>query len=431
MGDLVQMTGMSANNESFPQRVRAIGERESIAMMALVMALQALAIDAMLPALGNIASDLAVTDPNERQLVVGSFMLASGFASLVPGSLADRYGRRPILLGCIAIYIVFSLACAVATSFDMLLTMRVLQALGCGGLAVLPSAIIRDRFSGDQMAKQMSIIAVVFLVVPMLAPSIGQVVLLFAGWRWIFVMLAVVGCAMATWVAIRLPETLDPAHRQPIHASSIVINMVSAAMNRQSIGYVIGGAVTFGALIGYVNSSQQLVAEHFGAGTLFPLLFGLSAMMMAVANFSNSRIVERFGARRVSHTAVIVFIFVGATQVWFASRPDETLWQFMPLMITNMILIGFIGANFNSISLQPFARTAGTASSMQAFVRMVLGSLVGIAIGQAYDGSAYPLALALLATGIIALLAVLFSEKGKLFRRVHPPGTPRPIVIEH
>ncbi len=154
-------------------------------------------------------------------------------------------------------------------------------------------------------------------------------------------------------------------------------------------------------------------------------------MMMAVANFSNSRIVERFGARRVSHTAVIVFIVVGAMQAWFASRPDETLWQFMPLMITNMILIGFIGANFNSISLQPFARTAGSASSMQAFVRMVLGSLVGIAIGQAYDGSAYPLGLALLVTGIIALLAVLFSEKGKLFRRVHPPGTPRPIIIEH
>lgn len=431
MGNLVQMTVMSANNESFPQRARAIGERESIAMMALVMALQALAIDAMLPALGNIASDLAVTDPNERQLVVGSFMLAAGFASLVPGALADRYGRRPILLGCIAVYVVFSLACAFATSFDMLLTMRVLQALGCGGLAVLPPAIIRDRFSGDQMAKQMSIISVVFLVVPMLAPSIGQVVLLFAGWRWIFVLLGAVGCVMAAWVAIRLPETLDPAHRQPIHAGSITINMVNAAMNRGSIGYVLGGAVTFGAMIGYVNSSQQLVGEHFGAGTMFPVLFGVSALMMAVANFSNSRIVERFGARRVSHTAVFLFIAVGALQTWFASRPDETLWQFMPLMITNMILIGFIGANFNAIALQPFARTAGSASSMQAFLRMVIGSAIGIAIGQAYDGSAHPLALGLLATGIFSLLAVLFSEKGRLFRRVHPPGTPRPIIIEH
>lgn len=408
-----------------------MGTRESIAMMALVMALQALAIDSMLPALGDIARDLSVEDPNRRQLVVGSFLLASGVASLVPGSLADRYGRRPVLLICIGLYVAFSLACALVTSFDMLLFMRVLQAIGCGGLAVLPAAIIRDRFAGDQMAKQMSIISVVFLVVPMLAPSIGQVVLLFAGWRWIFVFLAVMACGMGAWVAIRLPETLDPEHRQPIRPASIAVNMIEAATNRASIGYVLGGAVTFGGMIGYVNCSQQLVGEHFGAGPMFPVLFGFSALMMAVANFSNSRIVERFGARRVSHTAVIVFIAVSGLQLWLSSRPDETLWQFMPLMVTNMILIGFIGANFNSIALQPFARTAGTASSMHAFLRTVIGSLIGIAVGLAYDGTAYPLAVALLSSGVLSLFLILFSEKGKLFRRLHPPGAPRPVVFEH
>lgn len=422
---------MPAIDSEMARKHRTMGERETIAMMALVMALQALAVDAMLPALGDIAHDLDVTDPNNRQLVVGSFLLASGFASLVPGSLADRYGRRPVLLICIAIYVVFSLACALVTSFDALLAMRVAQAMGCGGLAVLPGAIIRDRFAGDQMAKQMSIISVVFLVVPMLAPSIGQVVLLFAGWRWIFVFLAVMAVGMGAWVFIRLPETMHPEYRQPIRPMSIAINMAAAATNRSAIGYVLGGALTFGAMIGYVNSSQQLVGEHFGAGTMFPVLFGFSALMMAAANFSNSRIVERFGARRVSHTAVIVFIFVSGLQTWFSSRPDETLWQFMPLMITNMILIGFIGANFGSIALQPFERTAGTANSMHAFLRMVIGSVIGIVVGQAYDGTAHPLALALLMSGILSLLLVLFSEKGKLFRRLHPPGTPRPIVLEH
>jgi DHA1 family bicyclomycin/chloramphenicol resistance-like MFS transporter len=164
---------------------------------------------------------------------------------------------------------------------------------------------------------------------------------------------------------------------------------------------------------------------------MFPLLFGLSALMMAIANFSNSRIVERFGARRVSHTAIFAFILVSVVQTWFSSLPDQTLWQFMPLMITNMILIGFIGANFNSIALQPFERTAGSASSVQSFLRMVIGSIIGIVIGQAYDGTAHPLALGLLAAGIFSLLFVLFSEKGKLFRRIHPPGTPRPVVFEH
>lgn len=408
-----------------------MGDRETIAMMALVMALQALAVDAMLPALGFIADDLGVTDPNRRQLVIGTFLLASGFASLLPGSLADRFGRRPVLLWCIGLYVVFSLGCALVTSFDALLVMRVLQAMGCGGLAVLPGAIIRDRFSGDQMAKQMSIISVVFLVVPMLAPSIGQVVLLFAGWRWIFVFLAVMAVVMALWVYSRLPETLHPEYRQPIRLGTIAVNMAGAATNRSAIGYVLGGSLTFGAMIGYINCSQQLVAEHFGAGETFPLLFGFSALMMAAANFSNSRIVERFGARRVSHTAVFAFIAVSATQLWFATRPGETLWQFMPLMILNMILIGFIGANFNSIALQPFASTAGSANSMHAFLRMVIGSVIGIFVGQAYDGSARPLALALLICGILSLLLVLYSEKGKLFRRIHPPGTPRPIVLEH
>jgi DHA1 family bicyclomycin/chloramphenicol resistance-like MFS transporter len=408
-----------------------MGDRETIAIMALVMALQALAVDAMLPALGFIADDLGVTDPNRRQLVVGTFLLASGFASLLPGSLADRFGRRPVLLSCIGLYVAFSLGCALVTSFDALLVMRVLQAMGCGGLAVLPGAIIRDRFSGDQMAKQMSIISVVFLVVPMLAPSIGQVVLLFAGWRWIFVFLAVMAVVMGAWVHLRLPETLHPEYRQPIRLGAIAVNMAGAATNRSAIGYVLGGSLTFGAMIGYINCSQQLVAEHFGAGETFPLLFGFSALMMAAANFSNSRIVERFGARRVSHTAVFAFIAVSATQLWFATRPGETLWQFMPLMILNMILIGFIGANFNSIALQPFASTAGSANSMHAFLRMVIGSVIGIFVGQAYDGSARPLALALLICGVISLLLVLYSEKGRLFRRIHPPGTPRPIVLEH
>lgn len=422
---------MAMSNPKVSPRTRTMGTRETIAMMALVMALQALAIDAMLPALGDIARSLAVPDPNERQLVIGVFLLASGFAALIPGALADRYGRRPILLACIGVYVLFSLACAVVTSFDMLLTMRVLQAMGCGGLAVLPVAVIRDRFSGDQMAKQMSMISVVFLVVPMLAPSIGQVVLLFAGWRWIFVFLAAMGCLMGAWVMIRLPETLRPEYRQPIKLGSIANNMLGTVINRPSIGYVIGGALTFGALIGYVNCSQQLVGEHFGAGATFPLLFGVSAMMMAVANFSNSRIVERFGARRVSHTAILAFIAVSMVQTWVASWPTQTLWQFMPLIITNLILIGFIGANFGSIALQPFERTAGSASSMQSFLRTVIGSIVGIAIGQAYDGTAHPLAIGLLATGIFALLCVLFSEKFRLFRRLHPPGTPRPVTLDH
>ncbi|WP_313792113.1 hypothetical protein [Novosphingobium cyanobacteriorum] len=184
-------------------------------------------------------------------------------------------------------------------------------------------------------------------------------------------------------------------------------------------------------MVGYVNSSQQLVGEHFGAGDWFPLIFGGTALCMAVASFFNSRIVERFGARRVSHAALLAYICISLLQISLASQEHEALWQFMPAMALNMCMVGFIGANFGSISLQPFERTAGAASSVQAFLRMVIGAGLGIVIGQAFDGTAMPLARAFLICGVVTLLLVLFSEKGRLFRRLYPPGSPRPMMELH
>ncbi|MFM5895027.1 MAG: multidrug effflux MFS transporter [Novosphingobium sp.] len=403
------------------------GPGEFIALMAMTMALQAMCIDAMLPALGNIASELNVSDPNRRQLVVGVFLFAAGFGSLLPGALADRYGRRPVLFVCFAGYIALSIGCALVQDFTQMLVLRTVQALFSAGLAVLPSAIIRDRFSGDAMARMMSTISVVFMIVPMLAPTFGQAVLLVASWRWIFGGMAVMAVIVGTWAYLRLPETLHPDYRQPVEPGRIARNMWQAATDRSAIGYVMGGALLTGGLFGYINSAQQLIGEHFGAGARFPLMFAIMAAGIAVANLTNSRIVEKFGARRVSHTALLVFIAVGAAQVWLSHQPHETLGQFIPLMTLNCAMIGFTGANFGSIALQPFARIAGAASSLQAFLRMACGSALGAFVGQAYDGTARPLSWALLLCGLAALALVLYSENGRLFRRLTPPGGARPV----
>ena len=400
---------------------------EFVAMMAMLMALQALCIDAMLPALGQIATDLGGGDPNARQLVIGVYMIAGGFGSLIPGALADRFGRRPVLFTSLALYVGLGLACALVTDFTTLLILRAFQAVGSAGLSVMPAAIIRDRISGDRMAKMQSTIAVVFLLVPAVAPSIGQLVLLFASWRWIFALMAFMGVLMGLWVYLRLPETLDPANRQSVRPRVIAGNMLTTATTRSSIGYVLGSALVFGSLFGYINCSQQLVSEHFGAGDKFPLIFGATALAMAVSSFTNARIVEKFGARRISHAAMLLFIVVSAIQAWVAHLPHQTLWQFMPLMAANMMLLGFIGANFSSIALQPFGRIAGAASSAQAFLRMAIGSTLGSVIGSAYDGTARPLAFGLLACGLASLALVLWSERGVLFRRLIPPGAERPV----
>lgn len=405
----------------FPQAQSSpLGETEFVCLMAAMQALQALAIDVMLPALGNIAHDLGVSDPNQRQLLIGIFLISSGLGSLFPGSLGDRYGRRPVALTCLCAYVVITLASALVTDFTVLLVLRAVLGLSTAGMMVMPMAIIRDRFSGDRMARVQSLIAMTFMVVPMFAPMIGQAVLLTAGWRWIFGVMALLASAVAIWAYMRLPETLHADFRQPIQLRTIVTNMFDALRSRPAIGYFLGASFVQGALFGYINTSQQLIAEHFGAGVLFPFVFGGMALIMSGTNFVNSRIVERFGARRVSHAATITYLVIAGVHL-ICAIVGEGLWLFVGLMTISMCMMSFIGSNYQSIALQPFARTAGAAASVMAFVRLLMGAVLGTLIGQAYDGTARPLLTAMTLAGAIALVLVLYSERGVLFRRLHPP----------
>lgn len=404
-----------------PQQPFPLRATEFVVLMAALQALQALAIDIMLPALGTISQDLGVSDPNRRQLIVGVFLICAGLGSLVPGSLADRFGRKPVLVFSLCAFVVFSLVCALVPDFTVLLIARGLMGLFSAPLMVMPMTVIRDRFEGDQMARMQSLISMTFMVVPMVAPMAGQAVLLLAGWRWIFGIMAVLAAAVLVWTMARLPETLHDEYRQEIKPLVIVRNMGLALTVRESVGYVVGVALVQAALFGYINSAQQLVGEHFGAGLMFPAVFGGMALVMASTNFINSRIVERFGARRVSQTALIAYTLAAAIHLVIANSGGETLWMFIPLMTFSMCMMSFIGANFQSISLQPFARTAGAAASVISFVRLLLGSVIGALIGQAYDGTAVPIFMAMLVAGIAAFLAVLHSERGRLFRRLNYP----------
>ncbi len=396
-----------------------LGERELIVLMALLMSLQAFGIDSMLPALGAISSDFGVGG-NQRQFVIGAYFLGSGIGAFFPGAFADRFGRRPVLaLGLIA-YVLLSVACALATSFDALIGIRLAQGLLCAGLSVVPAAIVRDRVGGDRMARMMSLIMMIFLAVPLVAPTIGQGILNLFGWREIFWAMAIMGTVVGTWVWFRLPESLTPENRQDIEPATILRNMGTALFRRDSIGYVIGSALVFGSLFGFLNSSQQLIGEHFHAGQSFALIFGAAVLGMVAANFTNARIVERFGARRVSHAALLVFIAASVAQFVSSGRADQQLWEFVPILAVSMASLGFIGANFSSIAMQPFHHIAGAASSAQTSLRMISGALLGSYIGFAYDGTARPLATAMLSCGLLALAVILYSEKGKLFRRVTP-----------
>ncbi|APE27959.1 multidrug effflux MFS transporter [Aurantiacibacter gangjinensis] len=417
---------MSSTKSKIALKPRALGERELIVLMALLMSLQAFGIDAMLPALGQMAEEMGA-DGNRRQWVIAAYFLGAGVGAFFPGAFADKFGRRPILGLALIAYVSLSLACALATDYDVLLAIRLAQGVLCAGLSVVPAAIVRDHVGGDRMARLMSLIMMIFLIVPILAPAIGQAIMYFAGWRAIFGAMAVMGTGVGLWVWGRLPETLQDDNRQDIDPRTILRNMGTALTDRGAIGYVVGSALVFGSLFGFLNSSQQLIAETFGMGDYFALIFGGAVLGMVAANFTNSRIVERFGARRVSHVALLVFIGISIGQLLSARAQPQSLAEFIVLMSISMAMLGFIGANFASIAMQPFYHIAGAASSAQTAVRMSTGAVLGALIGNLYDGTALPLAASMFSCGLLALAIVLFSERGKLFRRKTPPGTSAPI----
>ena len=403
---------------------KSIGPRELTIMMASLMALNALAIDSMLPAFPAMAQGLKVTDPNQIQYIISVFLAGTGIGALIYGPLSDRYGRKPILLIAIIGAAVFSLACSITPDFEMMLVMRFAHGLLAAAMGVLVISVIRDQFEGDAMARRMSTVFLIFMIVPIIAPTIGQMVLLFAGWRVIFDLMAFMAVAAAIWVYLRLPETLAPENVIPIEPHALAKAWKAVVLHRNAAGYMIGAGIVQGALFGYLNSSQQMFDKVFNAADFFTIGFAIIAIGIAVSNFTNARIVERFGARRVSHTALLTFITLGALQLLAAQFAPKSMPLFLLLLTGNMAMVGFIGSNFSSIAMTPFGHVAGAASSFQTFVRTALAASLGAIIGQQFDGSVFPVALGFLCCGLAALTLVLWCEKGKLFTR---PGTTQPI----
>ena len=402
-----------------PTRRRLPGEREMVVMMAMVMALNALAIDAMLPARPAIASELNVLVANDSQYIISIYLLGTAVGALFYGPLADRFGRKGVLVPALFAYCVLAIGCGLATSFPMLLALRFAHGMVSAALGVIVVAVIRDLFAGDAMAKRLSLIFLVFMIVPIIAPTIGAGVAAIAGWRAIFLVLAAMGVVMLLWLR-RLPETLDPEDVRPLDWRTMLAGWGAVMRHRRAAGYMFASGGMQGALFGYLNSSEQIIAEVFDARSLFPLVFACVAIGIAIANFSNAAIVERFGARRVSQTAVFAFMVTSIAQIVAALSGAETLVMFTVLMMVNVGLIGFIGSNFGSIAMEDFGHMAGIASSYQSFAKTLLAACVGAFIGQQYDGSTLPLAYAFLGCAVTGLVLVLWAERGKLFTR---PGT--------
>jgi DHA1 family bicyclomycin/chloramphenicol resistance-like MFS transporter len=393
-----------------------MGFPEFVVVIASIMALNPLAMDMMLPALPNIASAFHITVANRPQMVLSTFLIGFGVGQFVMGPLSDRFGRRPVLLGGMTVYGIASLLAIAAPSFETLLLARALQGLGTSATRVIATSIVRDCYAGRRMASVMSLAMMVFIAVPVVAPSFGQAVLLLTQWRGIFIVLMVYGAVALIWSALRMPETLPVSERRSLAIREVLGAFRQTVTNRQTLGYALAAGGVMGSLFAYVFTSQQVFTEIYHLGHYFPIAFAAIAIGTAIAGFLNSRFVGRLGMRVISHGALLVFAAVAGTMLVAVKMQMLPLPLFMALSALMMFSFGLMIANFTALAMEPQGHIAGTASSLYGSITTLLGIGIGVTIGQDYDGTLLPFATGFFLCTLAAFGVVLVVEKGRLFK---------------
>lgn len=385
---------------------------EFVILVSLMMSLTALSIDAMLPALAQIGVDLQVANANDRQLVLSMIFLGLSLGQLIFGPLSDKTGRKPAIYTGYALYIGGAILSASAITFPMMLVGRFLQGAGASAPRAVILALVRDRYEGRAMAQVMSFVMTVFILVPMIAPSLGQAILLFSGWRSIFVSFVVMALITMIWFAIRMPETLIPENRAPFSLRRIVSATLEIIKIRTALGYTVSAGLISGAFIGYLNSSQQIFQEQYALGERFPLYFAVISFSVGVASFLNSRLVVRFGMRfLVWWSLIIIFgLSTAAFGVSLLTAGQPPLWLLMAYILITFFFIGILFGNQNSLAMEPLGRLAGIGAAIVGSLSTLISMLLGTVIGQSYNGTIFPLVFGLAILSGLSIFVVRWAD---------------------
>lgn len=388
-------------------------QTEFIAMMALLIATVALSIDAMLPALPVIAAELSPTDVNRAQLVVTSFFFGMGLGTLIAGPLSDGFGRKPVILFCAGIYLVGAALCYLAPSLDMLLAARVLQGLGAAAPRVVGMAMMRDLYKGREMARIVSFVMMVFMVVPAMAPLLGQGVLLFADWRAIFAAVAVFALLANAWTLLRQPETLPAPARRPLHLGALWQSAKEVLRHRKAVISTLCQTLSSACLLASLSSQQGIFEQAFDRGPTFALWFGFIALCAASGSLINSRIVVHVGMRRVISTSyavqvifTLVLLLAYETGIMPAGLafPAYVLWS-----IGVIAMMGLTQGNLTALAMEDLGHVAGLAASLMTAASTVLSVVLAVPVGLAFDGTQLPL---MIGVGLFCGVAVLLMRFG-------------------
>lgn len=388
----------------------APSQRTFVAMMAMLFATIALSIDAMLPALPAIASELTPEDTNRALLIVSSFFLGMGLGTFVAGPVSDAYGRKPVIFACAAIYAFGTVLCYFAPNLELLLIARVIQGLGAAAPRVVGMAMVRDLYKGRDMARIVSLVMMIFMIVPALAPLLGQGVLLFGTWRTIFAALLLFVVLANAWVLLAQPETLAPPARRPFRVGLLWQSAVEMTRHRLALISTLCQGFGSAALLSTVSSQQGIFAERFGLVDTFPLWFGFIALCAASGSLLNSRVVMRLGMRRVivaTYTGQVAFTLLILALDWSGLMPEALVFPAHVLWsITVFAMMGLTQGNLSALAMEDLGHIAGFAASMMTALSTVMASLLAVPVGLAFDGTQIPLMVAVALFSSLALALV-------------------------
>jgi MFS transporter, DHA1 family, multidrug resistance protein len=383
--------------------------------MALMMSLVAMSIDAMLPALSAIGRDLGVAHANQAQLIIAALLLGMTCGQLIYGPLSDSVGRKPAIYGGLAMFTAGSALSVVATNFPLMLLGRALQGFGAAGPRIVVVALVRDQYAGNAMARIMSLVLTTFILVPAVAPAIGQGILLVAHWRAIFGLLLALGLVTLIWFARRQPETLPLERRVSFSLAKIALGVRETCTNRVALGYTIAAGLVFGAFLGYINSAAQIFQSTYGVGRLFPVYFGGLALAIGGATYLNARLVMRYGMQRLAALAVGV---IGGSSALFlviayATGGHPPLWALMIDLGIVFFCFGMAFGNFNALAMEPLGHIAGVGSAVVGTIMSLMSLVLGTLIGQVYDGTVLPLIGGFAVLGLGSLAVMRWTERGR------------------
>lgn len=396
---------------------RRLSRRHLTALLSMVMALTALAIDMMLPAFDQIREHFGLSPDSTRVApIVTMFFIGMALAQFFYGPLADRFGRKPILYLGFAIYAIGAAGALFAPTLEFLLLSRFVWGVGAAGPRVISVSVIRDYYSGDQMSRAMSYIMAVFVMVPVFAPSIGAVLITVFPWQSVFAFCLLFVAIIAMWSARALPETLAEADRQPIDRRAILAATREVLTNRITMGYTLAMTALFSVFTSYLASSERIYGDFYNKAEEFPIIFGAMAIVMGISNLGNAQLVERVGTQRLAHVTVLGYVAASTVMLGLAIAADGHLpfWTFVVSLAVVMVFHSLMIPNFNSIAMYPMGHIAGTASAVIGTISLAAGSFFGSLIDRTYQDTAMPLIIALVGFGIASLGAVVWAEGGRL-----------------